>query len=266
MNEDNLITEYKKTWEQVKLSDSSRQKMGENLKVYASFHKVTENPVLVKSPFSWLLLRPVQFAFMFVLMIGVGTTMYLGDQNTSVPFATIEAPTNLEAVPAPDQESETKEAGDSLASSPPETNTIFPVDEETIDVSSNDVRSFAMKESDDMAEDEMYTTMLSQGVMDINDYRADVTKREKTYRALITKYDTSIEDDVRADLIAKLNTTLTLVSETEGKEESKARPLLDKAATLVGEVEAVLSTLGQAEVKDGVIIDIDFSIDPMSGQ
>ncbi len=88
--------------------------------------------------------------------------------------------------------------------------------------------------------------------------------RVNTYRSLMENYGSSLEAEVKAELTAKLDTAALLVVEAGGKAEADARASLDKAAVLLGEVEATLSTLGQVEVENGIITDIDFSIDPMN--
>ena len=104
-------------------------------------------------------------------------------------------------------------------------------------------------------------TMLSKGTISIEAYTLDVKLRDKTLRDLIKKYDAKLESSVKADFKNKLDTVELLVVKTEGASEASARAHLDKATGLIGEVEAKLSTLGQATVKDGLIVDIDFDVD-----
>lgn len=209
----------------------------------------------------WLVMKPVQAAFAFVLVLGAGTAMYLGGNGEySAPLATTETPTTSEAVTVPTPESEKAEeaSGDKLAIAPQ--NTTNPsVNDNDAAFSNDNARSMVMKESADMASDEsMMTTMLSQGEMDINDYRSYIVLRQKTYRALITKYEKEIGKDATTELTAKLDTVATLLKDAESKEDLEARPLLDKAMTTIGEVESNLSLLGTVTIEEGVIVDIDF--------
>ena len=109
----------------------------------------------------------------------------------------------------------------------------------------------------DTASDEM-STMLSQGTWSIEDHTTDIKLRETSLSALIKKYDTKLEAEVKTEFKTKLNQAIGLVAEAEGKSETDARADLDKASILVGEVEATLSTLGQVEIVNGIIVGIDF--------
>ena len=106
-------------------------------------------------------------------------------------------------------------------------------------------------------------TSLSMGTIAIDSYLADVKLRVNALTALMEKYETELDAKVRTELASKLDTAALLVMEAQGKVEADARASLDKATVLIGEVEAKLSTIGQVEVKDGIITDIDLSIDPM---
>lgn len=261
MNDELKTKEYLKSIESIKLADSSRLRMREELLAHARFYTVQEKATPVKSPFMWLLLKPVQAAFAFVLVLGTGAVMYLGGTNPQgEPLATNEASLIEEStapVPAPKSENSEETSGDRLAMIPQ--NAPSPSTIESAATFNDSARSVAMKESADVVSDEtMMTTMLSQGEMNIEDYRADIVLREKTYRALITKYEKEIGVDTTAELITKLNTTATLLKDAEGKEATEARPLLDKAMTYVGEIESTLSLLGTVTVDDGLITKIDF--------
>lgn len=261
MNDELKTKEYLKSIGSIKLSDSSRLRMREELLAHARFYTVQEKATPVKSPFMWLLLKPVQAAFAFVLVLGTGAAMYLGGTNPQgEPLATNEAPFIEESVtPVPTEESENSEetSGDKFAMAP--RNTPSPSTNESAGIFNDNARSIAMKESADVVSDEtMMTIMLSQGEMNIDDYRADIMLREKTYRALITRYEKEIGTDTTAEFITKLNTIATLLKDAEGKEDVEARPLLDKAMTYVGEIESTLSLLGTVTVEEGVIIKIDF--------
>jgi Domain of unknown function (DUF5667) len=107
-------------------------------------------------------------------------------------------------------------------------------------------------------------TSLSEGAYDITLYQEDMTVRVTTLQTVIKKHQEKLNASVYAEVTAKLDTAATLVVAAKTQTEVDARASLDKAAMLVGEVEATLSTLGQAKVNgSGVITDIDFSIDPM---
>jgi predicted RNA-binding Zn ribbon-like protein len=104
------------------------------------------------------------------------------------------------------------------------------------------------------------STLLSQGNWSAADHSADIALRETTYRALIKKYDAEIETDAKNEFITKLDQAAALSAKIEGTPEEYARASLDKASVLIGEVEAELSMLGQVEIRDRVIVDIDFSV------
>ena len=79
------------------------------------------------------------------------------------------------------------------------------------------------------------------------------------------KYRATLSTNVYTELDTKITTATTLTTAAETQAESDARATLDQAANVTGEVEAKLSTLGQVEIdpETGIIVDIDFSIDPM---
>lgn len=111
----------------------------------------------------------------------------------------------------------------------------------------------------------MMASDLATGLYDINAYRADMTARTKALAKVIVENQTEIEAKVQADLKVKVETATKLTADAYTQAETEARATLDKASELVGEVESKLSTLGQVEIDSntGMIIDIDFSIDPM---
>lgn len=261
MNDELKTKEYIKSMASLKLADSSRVRMREELLTYARFHTTKVGTQLVKSPFAWLFFKPVQAAFAFLFMLGAGTALYLEDNDKyNTPLATIDTPVTSEAVPAPITESESPEVVSSteLAVAPQNSINSSASDDNLVSYNDN-ARAIATKESTEVASDEtMAITMLSQGEMDINDYRTDIVKREKTYRTLITKYEKEIGPDTTKELTTKVDSTDALLDDAEGKEAAEARLLLDKAATIIGEVESTLSLLGTTTIEAGVIIDIDF--------
>lgn len=108
-------------------------------------------------------------------------------------------------------------------------------------------------------------TSESKGTISVEAFLQDMNLRISTLREVITKNEAELEAGVKTELNAKLDTAAQLTVEAQGKAEVEAQALLTKALTLAGEVEAKLSTLGQATVdtNTGIITDIDFSIDPM---
>lgn len=108
-------------------------------------------------------------------------------------------------------------------------------------------------------------TTLAKKQYEIGAFKAAVHVRTTSLAALVKKYQAEIDAKVYADLTLKLETAAKLSAEAETQAEADARVTLEKASTLDGEVEAKLSTLGQVEIgeNNGLITDIDFSIDPM---
>ncbi|MBY0538720.1 hypothetical protein K2P47_04990 [Patescibacteria group bacterium] len=106
---------------------------------------------------------------------------------------------------------------------------------------------------------------VATGLYDINVYQSDMTVRTEALVKVITQHQAEIDLDVKTDLMAKLDVATKLTLEASVQTEEDARSTLDKAALLTGEVESKLSTLGQVEIdpNTGIIIGIDFSIDPM---
>ncbi len=262
MNDELKTKEYLKSIESIKLADSSRLRMREELLAHARFHTVKEEEAPIKSPFSWLFLKPVQAAFAFMFVLGAGTVMYLGGTTPhEAPLATSEAPSIQDSdapVPAPESENPETIDTDKLAIVPPSVSNPSVMNGDAV-FYDDSARSIAMKESADVASDEsMMTTMLSQGEMNIDDYKADIVLREKMYRALIAQYEKEIGVETSIELKTKLNTTATLLKDAEGKEDTEARPLLDKAMTYLGEIESTLSLLGTVTVEEGVIVGIGF--------
>lgn len=105
---------------------------------------------------------------------------------------------------------------------------------------------------------------LSKGTISIEAFTADIKARIASLRSVVAKHQTEMKATVKAELTAKLDTAAALTVQAATMSEAEARSTLTKAATLTGEVEATLSTLGQATVdtNTGIITDIDFSIVP----
>jgi hypothetical protein len=263
MNDELKTKEYLRSLESLTLADSSRLRMREELRSFAQFHTTAKIAAPIKSPFSWLLLKPVQAAFAFVLVLGAGTALYLGEDGTynTPTVATIESPIIDGQSTTSPSETETRQAEESpqlavapeAGANPPDS----PAETVSQDIT---MRSAAKQESADMTSDGMMmTTMVSQGEMNIDEFKADIVLREKTYRALIKKYETELGVDTTAELTKKLNTVASLLKDAEGKEETEARSLLDIALSTTGEIESTLSLLGTVTVENGVIIDIDLA-------
>lgn len=259
MNDELKTKEYLKTLEQITLSDSARVRMREELVSHARFHTATAPDILIKSPFNWLLLRTSQTAFAFLLLCGIGVAVYgVGGREEVSPIAMnkgAQQATSTDSASATSSESE--EGTLVVVAESVSDSTVFDRAEESQDSSLS--RDAMMKESADMAQDEaMMITMRSEAEINIEDYQRDIILRERTYRALVTKYQGEIGTDTIAELTAKLDTIAKLLKDTESKEEDDARPLLDSAMSITGEIESTLSLLGTVTVENGVIIAIDF--------
>ncbi len=261
MNDELKIKEYLKQIARIKLADSSRERIKGDLLEYARFHAVAKESASgpIRSPFFMFPFKSVGAAFALVLI--VGATSFLLDQTA--PAGQLSMNDNNEQPSVDDVEkSKVSTTEDTPA---PVTPTILAQNtgpQSNPEAADNSVPSSYAKVAPesataDPASDEM-STMLSQGEMNIDDYRADIVLREKTYRTLITKYEKEIDADTSAELITKLNTTATLLKDAEGKEDTEARPLLDKAMTYLGEIESTLSLLGTVTVEEGVIVDVEF--------
>ena len=111
----------------------------------------------------------------------------------------------------------------------------------------------------------MQGSELATGVYSITAYQADMEARTTALKNILVKYKSKLNTSVHTELTTKITTATTLTIEAKTQAETDARVTLDKAATLAGEVESKLSTLGQVEIdpSTGIIADIDFSIDPM---
>ena len=288
MNNELETKEYLKTLELIKLSDSSRERIKGGLVSYARFHAATEVEVSTtarRGPFMKFAFSPVPAAFALVLL--VGTTSLLakeaapGDflyavktgvsENFRGAFALVTKDTKN-----PDEASQVQLANETTVDNEVSTSSDTLAKNDKANKKENNkgtlalnTRTTAMLESGNAQEDNILasdasldlSTMLSKGTISIEDYTSDVKLRDKTLRELIKKYDIEIQSNIKIDFKNKLDTVGILLVETEVATEAEARAHLDKAAGLIGEVEAKLSTLGEVTVKDGLIIDIDFSVD-----
>lgn len=267
MTDELQTKEYLKKLEHLKLADSSRLRMREDLLAHARFHAVSESPTpkAVPSPFFNFFMRPASVAFAMVLLVGT-TTFYLNKDKTT-ELAVVDdtnQPTEKGSTTTEDSDTAPADSKKGSETQVPTLATNTPVPDSQTDSSvamNSRAKSAPSPEaaSSDMASDEaVMTTMLSQDEINIEDYRTDIVLREKTYRALITKHEKEIGGDNTTELINRLNTIATILKDAERKEDTEARVLLDKAMTYVGEVESTLSLLGTVTVEEGVIIKIDF--------
>ena len=279
MNDEFKIKEYLKPLAHIKLSDSSRERIKGDLLEYALFHTVAEgkaNPEARRSPFMQWMFSPVPAALALVLLVGTTTSLLakeavpgdflyavktsmnenflgvfaLGTKNVEPPAE----PSQVQLADATTQPGEASSDKDSKIHKDTKTDKNLAINNRTSVLLENGDTALAADVSSNLA------TSLSKGKISVVDYTTDVKLRDKTLRDLIKKYDSKLKSSVKADFKGKLDSAEALVVETEGKNEADARAHLDKAAGLIGEVEATLSTLGQVIIKDGVIIDIDFSV------
>jgi hypothetical protein len=267
MNDELKTKEYFKSIENIKLSDSSRDRIKTDLLTYARFHAAPAGGVTAapkRSPLLQWLFSPVSAALMLVLM--VGTTSVLLKQTTPAgQLALDDTQVDDSATPASEDVSATPVEKVALKPSTllaPRTDnaSVEEADDMSADTARMKVASESSVDTAFVASDEM-STMLSQGTWSIEAHAADITLRETTYQELIKKYDASLEADVKYEFKTKLDQAAALKKNIEGTSEEDARASLDKASVLIGEVEATLSTLGQVEIKDGVIVGVDFSVD-----
>lgn len=271
MNDELKTKEYFKSMEHIKLSVSSRERIKGDLLQYARFHGATEGGVsssAKRSPFMPWLFSPVPAALALVLIVGT-TSVLLNNNTPDGKLAINDTQVSDSTIGAPkDEAGSPTETIISAPQKTPAQNTNPQTSTVTGDTPASSARAKGAHESTDadMASDSIVSTMLSQGTWSIADHTADITLRETTYRAFIKKYDAELEDDVKNEFTTKLDQAAALVTKTEGTLDADARSSLDKASTLIGEIEATLSILGQVEIEDGVIVDIDFSIDPMQAQ
>ncbi len=261
MNDELKTKEYFKSMEQIKLSDSSSERIKGDLLEYARFHAVAKESAdgPIRSPFFMFPFKSVGAAFALVLI--VGATSFLLDQTAPAGQLSM----NDTNEPASVDDVEKSEVSATEDTPTPVTPTILAQNTgpqsnpEAADNSLPNAYAKVAPESAtaDPASDEM-SIMLSQGTWSIEDHATDIKLRETSLSALIKKYDTKLEAEVKTEFKAKLNQAIGLVFEAEGKSETDARTDLDKASVLIGEVEATLSTFGQVEIVNGIIVDIDF--------
>ncbi len=264
MNDELQTKEYLKKLEHLRLADSSRVRMREELLAHARFHSVPEAaPQAVPSPFYSFFMRPVSVAFVMVLL--VGTTAFYLNKDTTTELAQID-----DAEPATENaDTETNQTNTTPPAAGEGTNVETPTlatNEPAMDTSTDGIVAMNTRAksapapeatSADMASDEMFmTTELSAGTWSIAEHVADVTKRIDGLRAIVKKYDAEIAAETKTEFTTKLDTADKLTIDTEGKTELDARANLDKASVLIGEVESALSLLGEVVVEDGYIVDI----------
>jgi hypothetical protein len=107
-------------------------------------------------------------------------------------------------------------------------------------------------------------TMLAIDEIDAEAFRLNTEARIKNLVQVVENNEAELSAEVYLTLSAKLDEASELVAEAETQAEVQSRNTLDKAATLAGEVESKLSTLGSVrlDMNSGAIIDIDFSTVP----
>lgn len=270
MNDELKTKKYLKSLESITLSDSSRARIKGTLLEYARFHTVSEAKTAPSTPsqFFAFMFRPAPMAFVMVLFIGA-TTSVLMKRVSPEDFASTEQfpVANVDGTPLEqgDTSAEDNKTAEKAATQTPSTQS-QDAPQETVAVPASFGTQTESAPENIQAKMATDSTMLSQGTWSIKDYAAQVTERESSLRTLIKKYDADINTEVKAEFKTKLDSAATLLKESDGKPEDSARADLDKASERLGEVESKLSTLGQVEVKDGMIVSIDFSIDPMQRQ
>ncbi len=293
MNDELKTKEYFKSMEQIKLADSSRARIKSDLLAYARFHaapEVVAASAPIRSPFFGWVFKPVPAALVLVLLVGTTTSLlakgsapgdFLYALKTGVNesfrgvFA-IGTKSNTEFLGEPSQvqlaDATTPQADIETSDAEHGKNNEIHKNAKVDGTLAMNARSHISLESP-ATEDTAFvadvsdlTTMLSKGTVSIDAYTADMKLRDKTLRDLVKKYDTQLESKVKTDFTTKLDAAGVLVGAAGGKSEADARERLDSAALLIGEVEAKLSTLGQVIVKDGIIVDIDFSVDVTAPQ
>lgn len=311
MNEDRQLQTYKEKWQSVKLSDSSRARIEDNLRSYTAFHSVREadnSRSIEQVPRSTFLhrlkLTTMPIAIFLALFVTVGTSFAAqgalpGDflypvktevnENIRGAFAvTADAEADLQADLLEERlkEAQTLHASGKLrgdtavavskrvnAQVKVATNAAAKSDASVAAKTNTRVKAglenfLAIVGLDASIASEVNAILnastLSTGTYAIDAYQEDMNVRVKSLKEVMVKYQAEVEANIYTDLNVKLDTAAALTSDAKVQAEVDARASLDKAATLVGEVEAKLSTLGQAAVNEkGIITDIDFSIDPM---
>ncbi|MES2749179.1 MAG: DUF5667 domain-containing protein [Patescibacteria group bacterium] len=328
MNPELKTTEYVSKLKDIKLSDSARTRIADNLQAYASFHAVrggeesrfiSEVPATAST--SLLSLRYSFMPLMLILAVVIGgsttfaaQTAVPGDflypvktefnENIRTAFAfsaDSEAKVHTALLEERIEEAQTLQAeGRLTAETATEVSTAisnqFAVATEASAKSSEkvaaeinwrlekamttylalggDTTTIATIEAGDAAiasesnsdiSMSMRASDLATGLYSITAYQADMKARTTALKNIIVKHQSKLSAAVYTEVTAKITTATTLTTQAETQAEADARLTLEKAATLAGEVEATLSTLGQVEIDPdtGIIADIDFSIDPM---
>ncbi len=265
MNDESQIKEYLKKLEHLRLADSSRVRMREDLLAHARFHTVKKEKTTktIPSPFFNFFMHGAPVALGMVLL--VGTTAFYLHKDTASELAVVDSVTegtkNTD-VALEEEHPATADAGEKEETNIPTTGLYAPSNDVLVDdvVAMNTrAKSAPAPEADtaEVASDEMFmTTELSAGTWSIAEHQADVTKRIDGLRTIIKKYDDELALETKTEFTAKLDAAGKLKIDAEGKAELDARTSLDKASVLVGEVEASLSLLGEVIVEDGYIMDI----------
>ncbi len=268
MNEELETKEYLASLESLKLADSSRLRMQESLLEYARFHSVPESALPVKSPFTWLALKPVQAAFAFVVILGTSSAVYFNTLSRS-PVVTLETPQQNTPNPSSPTITPLEVNEPDFVPNPPTSREVAGVPQDTATPEQSESIAFdaraksAQSPEAAMADDAIVSTMVSQGTWSVSDYQHDITRRVDALETVIKKYDSKFSSEQKTTFTEKLTTAKTLRNESVNEADTQAYELLDKATVLVGEVEADLSLLGQVIVnEEGIIKDIDFSVDP----
>lgn len=265
MNDELNTKEYLKSIGSITLADSTRLRMRDDLLAHARFHGVSDVPAPIKSPFLWFALKPVQVAFAFALIVGTSGALYLQNGTKQGPLATLETPVADPTTPTTPGIIPIEIAEDDFVPNPPVSREVSVVPDTSAPIDTDAIafntRAKSAPESG-MADDAMMSTMLSEGTWTLTEYEADVTKRADALQSLIKKYEGEFSAEQKVAFLDRLDTAQTLRDESTIVDEMTAYELLDKAAILIGEVEAELSLLGQVVIEDGIIVDIDFSVDP----
>lgn len=314
MNPELKTTEHIATLKNIRLSDSARTRIADNLQAYATFHSVrveAENRLIKQVPVttstSLLSLRYSFMPLILILAVVIGGSTTFAAQNAVpgdflYPVKT-EFNENIRTAFAFSADSEAKVQTALLEERIEEAQTLHTKGrlsgETATQVSANITNQFAVasnasaKSSETVAAEtnlraqqaittflalegldtkfaaEVSTVMqasdLATGLYSITAYQTDMKARSSSLKNILVKYQTKLNANVYTDLTTKITTATTLTNDAAAQAEADARVTLDKAATLAGEVEAKLSTLGQVEIDSntGIIADIDFSIDPM---
>ncbi len=314
MNPELKTTEYIATLKDIKLSDSARTRIADNLQAYATFHSVRTGEesrfievVPVKAGTSLLSLRYSFMPLILILAVVIGGSTTFAAQSAVpgdflYPVKT-EFNENIRTAFAFSADSEAKVQTAILEERIEEAQTLHAEGRLTSDtatqVSTNISNQLAITteasaksstavaaETNWRVEKAMTTFLafggtdttiasdvstaiqasdLATGLYSITAYQADMKARTTSLKNLLVKYQSKLNTTVYTNLTTKITTAITLTTQVSTQAEADARVTLDKAATLAGEVEAKLSTLGQVEIDaaTGIIADIDFSIDPM---